>query len=173
MLRRVPSRRMAPAVEPVTSWPATVIRWAVMLGLVTSPAWRWPTWGWLVPVGLPLLIGYIIVDSRFQVAPLQRERAGLSICDFARSFPRRDVDTWVIRAVWRKLALTYPLRADDRLEDDLGMDDVDMDFDWDRVARNCGRSLEHPQQNPYYCKVVTLRDLVLFLNAQPRLRPAA
>jgi hypothetical protein len=164
---------MAPLVEPVRSWPIAAIARVVMLGLVSIPAVAWPTWGWLVPVALLLLLGYGIVASRIHAARLRRERAGLSICEFARSFPRRDVDTWVIRAVWRSLAFDYPLRADDRLLDDLGMDDIDSDFAWERVADDCGRSLEHPEQNPYYSKVVTLRDLVLFLNAQPRLRPAA
>jgi hypothetical protein len=31
---------------------------------------------------------------------LAQARQGESICQFARAFPRRDVDAWVIRAVW-------------------------------------------------------------------------
>ena len=61
---------------------------------------------------------------------------------------RRAVDTWVIRAVWHTLHQGFPLRADDRLLDDLGMDDVDFDVDWEWIARQCGRSLEHADENP-------------------------
>jgi len=36
-------------------------------------------------------------------AKLCEERKGLSICDFAREFDLRVVDTWVIRAVYEQL----------------------------------------------------------------------
>ena len=47
------------------------------------------------------------------------EREGLGICQFAREFEPRTVDSWVIRAVWNTLqdsvAQPLPLKADDKL----------------------------------------------------------
>jgi len=45
-------------------------------------------------------------------------REGSTICEFARDFPRRSVDPWVVRAIW-DLARSHarrPIRAEDWIE---------------------------------------------------------
>jgi len=106
-----------------------------------------------------------------------------SICTFARSFSTRHVDTWVIRAAHQEIQqLTksyipaFPVRASDLLLDDLHMDSDDIEDLLVDIAARSGHSLNETENNPFYGKINTVRDLVLFINAQPRLatiRPSA
>ena len=61
-----------------------------------------------------------------------------------------------------------PIRADDHLKEDLEIDDDDIDLDLvDSVSQRTGRCMEGYKQNPLYGRVKTVRDLVMFFNAQP------
>lgn len=113
-----------------------------------------------------------------QLRCLVREREGESICEFARDFDARQVDTWIIRAVYEQLQINldhvhpaFPVRASDRLKEDLHLDDDDLDIDIaQEVEQRTGRSLESSSSNPYFGKVKTVRDLVMFFQAQPKFR---
>ncbi len=105
-----------------------------------------------------------------------KSRESLSICTFAREFDCHEVDTWIIRAVYEELQeflptnRTIPIKASDSLKDDLGLDDDDLDMDLAGIiAQRTGRSFENYEANPYYGKVITVRDLVLFFNNQPKI----
>lgn len=135
----------------------------------------WYSVWWLLVIpafGLILLEGEISAKRRR--AKLMAERQNESICTFARSFDARNTDTWVIRAVYEDLQEyvghdeLVPIRADDHLEKDLGIDDEDLDIDLVvSIAHRCKRSLDDTKSNPMYDKVVTVRDLVEFFNFQP------
>ncbi|MYM69161.1 hypothetical protein GTP45_20300 [Pseudoduganella sp. FT55W] len=111
---------------------------------------------------------------------LTREREGESICEFAREFDTRQVDTWIIRAVYEQLQChlshvhpAFPIRARDRLKEDLQLDDVDLDIDIaQEVEQRTGRSLDGSDSNPYFGKVETAADLVMFFQGQPHCRSA-
>jgi hypothetical protein len=99
-----------------------------------------------------------------------------SICTFARSFSTRHVDTWVIRAAhqeFEQLMKSYipafPVRASDSLLDDLHLDSEDIEDLLVDIAARSGHSLDETENNPFYGKILTVRDLVLFINAQPQL----
>ncbi|KQV50845.1 hypothetical protein ASC95_14190 [Pelomonas sp. Root1217] len=100
-------------------------------------------------------------------------RAGESICDFARSFDRRAVDPWVIRAVYEELQReiqldSFPVRASDVLAKDLHIDPDELDMSLaPAIAARTGRTLEIAEAHPYRGKVLTAFDLVLFFNGQP------
>ncbi|MBD9426451.1 hypothetical protein IB232_14030 [Pseudomonas sp. PDM15] len=84
------------------------------------------------------------------------------------------MDTWVLRAVYESLhgylGGRLPIRADDRLKQDLRLDDDDLDLDLlEEMARLSGRSLERTADNPWFDRVTSVRDLVLFLDHQTRL----
>jgi hypothetical protein len=105
-----------------------------------------------------------------------KERGGESLCNFAREFNTREVDTWVIRAVYEQiqeylkpLYPQFPIRASDPLLYGLIEDSDDLDLSLAlEIAERTGRSLEEGlSENPYAQKVFTVRDLVLFFNAQP------
>jgi hypothetical protein len=111
-----------------------------------------------------------------RIKKLGESRAGESICEFARSFDAKQVDTWVIRAVYEQLQEylggdpAVPIRASDRLKDDIPIDleDLEMDLVAD-IAKRSRRSLNDTKSNPFFGKVKTVEDLVLFLNAQQKL----
>lgn len=110
---------------------------------------------------------------------LAAARPGQSICAFARDFDRRSVDAWVVRAVYEQLQSrlehahpAFPIRARDRLRQDLRLDEDDIDLDLaPEIETRTGRSLDHAQRNPLFGKVETAGDLVLFFQAQPRRTP--
>jgi hypothetical protein len=91
------------------------------------------------------------------------------------SFDCREVDTWVIRAVFESLQPycrfgrgTLPLRPTDDLDGDLRMDPVDLEDLAVGIAHRTGRSLEDGVKNPLYGSVKTASDLVMFIANKPR-----
>jgi hypothetical protein len=107
---------------------------------------------------------------------LASAREGQTICEFARDFDARAVDTWVIRAAYEQLQgqlkhvhPAFPVRGDDRLKEDLFIDDDDLDMGLaQEVEERTGRSLDGSASNPYFGKVRTVRDFVLFFQSQPK-----
>lgn len=104
-------------------------------------------------------------------------RDGESICNFARSFDTRHTDTWIIRAAHQEIQQLlksympdFPVRATDSLLDDLHIDSDDIEDLLVDIAARSGHSLDETQSNPLYGKLNTVSDLVLFINAQPRMR---
>jgi hypothetical protein len=112
-------------------------------------------------------------DARLHA--LAHARSGQSICEFTRDFDYRLVDTWIIRAVYEQLQRqlvhihpAFPIRADDRLKEDLLLDDDDLDLDVaQEVEARTRRTLDDAKNNPYFGKVHTVRDLVIFFQNQP------
>ena len=61
----------------------------------------------------------------------------------------------------------FPLRASDRLKEDLFLDDDDLDMSIAvEVEQRTGTSLTNTSANPHAGKVRTARDLVMFFQAQ-------
>ncbi|MEM7018209.1 MAG: hypothetical protein AAF512_12820, partial [Pseudomonadota bacterium] len=60
-----------------------------------------------------------------------------------------------------------PIKASDNLFETLKFDADDLDLDLvEEIAQRTGRSLEDGESNPYYGKVTTVGNLVLFFNHQ-------
>lgn len=100
-------------------------------------------------------------------------RDGISICEFAKEFDPKVVDTWIIQAVYEQLQAALPtkqnvpIKSSDNLFDTLMLDEDDLDLDLvEEIAQRTGRSLEGYRSNPYYGKVTTVKNLVLFFNHQ-------
>ena len=118
-------------------------------------------------------VGATIRNRRF--ARLAAARNSESICDFARSFDCRKTDTVLIRAVYETVQEKMgpplvPLRAEDRLLDDLELDEEDLDEIFIDAAKLCNLSIVSTESNPLYDKVITLHDVVEFLRHQPTLQ---
>lgn len=175
---RIASRHM-PKFTPRPIGRTACLFIAIFIGgfvyaVVSSPA--------VAAVTLILLAGVCFyayrTNSRHEehLLGLAAARQGQSICEFARDFARGSVDTWIIRAVHEQLQWqlkhvhsAFAVRASDRLKEDLQLDDDDLDMDVAvQVEQRTGRSLEHTRANPYYGKVKTVRELVLFFQSQPR-----
>jgi hypothetical protein len=167
---------MPASPRPVLSWPSTVLVLAVIplaIALLVALCCGWIFAGLLVGtlISLGVLSAFTV---RRRLADLAVVRQGESICTFARSFGRRAVDTWVIRAVYeelqpycRSVRVTLPLRVTDHLEEVLGIDAEELDDVAEDIAHRTGRPLDVCDRNPFYGKVVTVGDLVWFFAHQP------
>jgi hypothetical protein len=175
------SRFMPPVSRQPPPW-----RWVGrLLAAAVSCALLWVLWTHPLAVCASAIVlwGLVTVSdwlNEKHFARLMRARAGESICQFARSFDCRSVDTWVVRAVYEELqaglalqGMRLPVRVTDRLQKDLRLDADDLDLLLvPDIAQRAGRELSCTQDNPFYGKVTTVGDLVHFLNAQPRLAVA-
>ena len=107
---------------------------------------------------------------------LLKGRENDSICTFSRHFECREIDTWVIRAVYEQLQLYlknekdhFPVRATDDVFQDLKIDDEDFEYDLvEEIAQRANRTLENAESNAYYGKASIVENLVFFFNQQPR-----
>jgi hypothetical protein len=131
----------------------------------------------LVVAGTITVVAGMSVYLEWQLRRLaaNRRRAGESICQFARSFPRRSTDFRVVRAVYEGIStyLThdpsrFPVRATDSCTRTFYMDDDDLEDLGLGLLRRCGRSSDGLEQNPYARRVWTVQDLVAFISHQPR-----
>lgn len=172
-MMRVPSNRMLPGFsesDSIWSRPhvvlsVTTLSTVVLLFLNVQPS--------VVTVfELLVLLGWtsLILDGSF-LARLAADRRAESICTFARSFDCRAVDTWIIRAVYATLQESlpsdgFPMRATDRLWNELRLDDEDVEDLADLIAERSCRTLGDAESNPFYSQMVTVRDLVLFFAHQ-------
>ena len=137
------------------------------------------------PIFLAVIAGIIllvVVWSKIEQPKIERyfldlckDRNELSICEFAKDFDPKIVDSWIIRAVYEQLQaalpteLKVPIKATDDLFETLMLDEDDLDLDLtEEIAQRTGRTLEGYETNPYYGKVTTARNLVLFFNHQVR-----
>lgn len=115
-------------------------------------------------------------DARLR--ELSAARGGESICDFARGFDLRAIDPWIVRAVheqirWRLAHIhpAFPIRADDRLKEDLYLDEDDIDMDLvDEICQRTGRIITNDRANPFAGSVQTVHDLALYFQALHSLR---
>ena len=168
------SRFMPPAMNP----PLKPIRGLLLAGLVALILYS----AWLHPalVGSFLAAAMVICilwngATRKSLKRLAESRKDETISEFVRSFDERNIDIWILRAVYEELQLelaphypAFPLRAEDDLCRDLKIDQQQLDFDLARrVLERTGRSLDGPELNPMYGKVHTVRDFVNFVAAQP------
>ncbi len=61
----------------------------------------------------------------------------------------------------------FPIRSTDHFSSDLKIDDEDLDDIADEIAIRTGRPIGDTQNNPWYGRVQTVADLVLFFECQP------
>jgi hypothetical protein len=155
-----------------------MLRTLVLLGLATVgllALWSRP----LLVAGLGLMFGlWFLVERgrlRARLRRLAETREGDALEGFVKSLPIRELDTWVVRAVFEQVRnyLTehpgFPLRASDQLVKDLRIDPDDLEDLAIEIAQRSGRVLDHCERNPYYNKVTTVEDIVRFFCAQPKI----
>jgi hypothetical protein len=160
-----------------------IVLWGVLLIAAIALYWLPPAWTTVTvfaTVATVIACGSAALSrQRARLRKLAIERKGESICHFARSFNTRLVDPGVIRVVYDVLQHelesvhpAFPVRASDTLQRLISdPDDLDMGVA-PEVARRARRSLENTQANPYFGKVHSVFDLVMFFNVQERAREA-
>jgi hypothetical protein len=124
-----------------------------------------------------LVGGSMFIEAR-RIARIRRERSG-TICDFRRSFEVRKVDPWIIRATYEAFGgwfdarqVHFPLRASDSIGNDLRIDPEDVEDLVHEVAQRAGYDITECEANPFYGKVETVGDFVMFFTHQPKTRQA-
>jgi hypothetical protein len=162
----------------------SIVGWLIFTAFVGFCVWgaHRITGSWIgtgAVFGVLSLIGWraSVVRSR-RFGELAVTRPSESICDFARSFDRRTTDTVLIRSVYETVqeqmgCPPVPLRAADRLLEDLDLDGDDLDEIVVNAAGLAQRSLDSTDSNPLYGRVSTVQDLVDFLRHQPTLHTTA
>ena len=124
---------------------------------------------------IPVLAVYIYYENKrakTKFSLLAEERKEVSICEFARSFNTKKVNTWVIRAVYEQIQAyvptTIPIKENDTLFELLEIDEEDLEFNlFAEISQRTGRSLEGLENNKYFKKLKTVGDLVYMFNEQP------
>lgn len=150
----------------VSGMVGTAVILLILTGLmVSSIEWRWAVGGFVAVSGIWGMIGYRESER------LQKVRADDSICRFARSLPAQEHDTWIVRAVYEGISRDtgFGIRPLDRLEEDLHFLPEDFEELAHEIAARALRSMDHLEQNPLTNRVVTVRDLIQFLEGQPEL----
>jgi hypothetical protein len=160
--------------------PPTLVGW---IFLVAFAAWLLYVL-WMFPIVTSACLAVLVAlvwlhrrSIRNHLRVTAASRTGESICTFSREVDCSNLDTWIVRAVYEEIqehldadCAKFPLRWTDRLKEDLRIDpdalDEELALD---IAQRTGRSLEGTERNPLFGEVKTVRDLVLFFQAQPRL----
>ena len=133
----------------------------------------------MIMIPIIILWGFSLSKKeKIKYEKLAEERKDKSICNFSRSFNCREVDTWVLRAVYEQIQEyisnknnPVAIDADDHLYDTLDIDEEDLEMDLlEEIFQRTNRSTENTEKNSFYGKVETVRDLVLFINEQPLLK---
>ncbi len=88
---------------------------------------------------------------------MMAQRTGENICAFRRGFDLHKVDPWLVRAVHEEVRdvmgpgvnnMNYPIRASDRLVEDLLIDPDDLEDVAKTVAVRAGYDFSDFKQNP-------------------------
>ena len=166
-------------IPELISWQKKVLAYSVLaliLYVLLSAIVGHPWISAILATALTISCVYSSKRHKLRLKKMTDERTNEGICTFARSFDRKEVDTWIIRAVHEELQPqmmfpegTCPLRASDKLEEDLIIDPEEIEDLIPRVAQLTGRSLEDTERNPFYGKITTVGDIVLFINGQPKI----
>ena len=122
---------------------------------------------------------YVVFDH-YRMRKISRERGEAYICKYARSFDYRNTDTKIMREVWNEVQTClgrydgkpFPVKADDLISGTYNMDPDDLDEIYWAVADRLGIDTENPENNPYFNQVTTVKNLVLFLQNQPKVANA-
>lgn len=158
--------------------PTTVGGWVFLVLVLSLFGW----FIWSAPVVLLAAPVFFIVEyrnrkeSKKHFEALLADRVDDSICTFSRHFECREIDTWVIRAVYEQLQNymasekgNFPIRPMDDVFTDLRIDDEDYEIDIvEEISERTGRTLESADQNPHYGKANIVENLVYFFNEQPK-----
>jgi hypothetical protein len=123
-------------------------------------------------------VAYFILFSRAKNAfrKLMAPRSDESICTFRKAFDLRQVDPWIIRAVYEEVSgfiengkMKVAIHASDPLLEDLQIDPEDLEDAAETIATRTGYDLGVNPTNPLFGKVISVGDLVMFFTHQRKI----
>ncbi len=133
----------------------------------------------IVIVGILIFIGSCVAFlHHYRMRSIALSRSDSDICRYARSFDYRNVDTKIMREVYNHVqewagkyeGIPFPVEPDDCFDEIYKMDADDLEDIYLDIAQKLGISTENPEVNPYWNKVTTVKNLVLFLHNQPKVK---
>ena len=140
-------------------------------------------WIWLIEQAVPLLIivgllAFVMValtiSARSRRAKMIESRSGMNEDTFVSSLLPYGFDPGIARTTFRylqeKQRVSFPIQATDQLDEDLGLDMVDVDESIRDILQLTERLYQPGLQ---YSPIVTVEDLVRFVQASPRLSQLA
>lgn len=165
-----------PGPEPL-SLISRVVRYVLFVGIAAGFIYAiWSKQGMLgFCLGLICLVAFMQWKGNQALKKLAVGREDENIYTFTDGFDQEKVDPLIISSVYEALQVyvrfpggVCPLRASDRLNDDLNIDPDDIDDLFFEIAQRLGRSIKDMESNLYYENMNTVGSLVLFINSQPR-----
>jgi hypothetical protein len=123
----------------------------------------------VISLGLIGLVSWLTAERHFY--RLRKQRSEDSICNFAKLLPAREHDALIVRAVneevsrWTKL----PIRPSDHFSNDLRLDVEDLQYIAEEVGRRSGRAIGDTLGNPMFDRVITVADMIVFFEHQPKI----
>lgn len=127
----------------------------------------------LIGIGIVLLVLLTSVFWKWKVRRLLKDRVG-SVDSFIESFDGSGIDVEVLKCIYGALSklnsnrsVEFPILANDDIEDVYGIVGEDLEDYIDEILKKTGRSWDNYDENPYRARVITVKDLALFVNAQP------
>jgi hypothetical protein len=139
---------------------------ACIYNFITNPAARFHLSG--IFLILFAIITFGTIKQRKWVKKMLRERAGESICTFARSLPAKHHDTRIVRVVYETFSksLEIPIRPEDTAET-WELDPDDYENLVIEMAETLGKTLKNAQDNPFYDAAESVAGVINFLENQP------
>ena len=124
------------------------------------------------------LVVFWVVSAKYyrKMKQIAIKRGNPDICAYARSFDCKNVDTKIIREVFEQIQkwagkyndIPFPVQAEDHFDDLYCIDPDDLNEIYIEIAEKLNISTENIENNPYWNQIETVKDLVLFLDNQPR-----
>jgi hypothetical protein len=116
--------------------------------------------------------------DHLRIKRIGEERGEANICKFVRDFDYKSIDSKIIREVWNEVQDTlghsaknpFPIESEDLLETKYGIVEEDLDEIYWAVADKLGIETDNVEENPYFKKEITIKNLVLLLANQPRIK---
>jgi len=109
---------------------------------------------------------------------IAKYRGRPDICSYSRYFDYRKTDTKIMREVFNSVqdwagkyeGIPFPVRAEDCFNKLYKMDPDDLDDIYFEIAEKLNINIDNPEKNPYWNKVNTVKDLVMFLHFQKKVQ---
>lgn len=140
-------------------------------------------WIWLTEQAVPLLIivgllAFVMivltVSARNRRAKMNESRSGVNEDTFVNSLLPYGFDPAIARTTFRylqdKQRVSFPIESSDQLDEDLGLDIADVE---ESVRDLLGLTQRLYQPGLKHTPLVTVEDLVRFIQASPRLSELA
>ena len=152
-------------------------KWAPIMQIPSTVSIWLSEQAWPIALVFLLIAGILVslyVSARNRRVKMNEVRSGVNEDTFVRAMEIDGFDHMIARTTYRYLQekqnVSFPIHSDDLLDEDLGLGGDDVDESVEELLGECGRLYQPGLQ---HMPIVTVEDLVRFLQASPRLSEMA